>query len=182
MVRVTTGAQPGDPVVNFAKRRQDQHRRRVASGPQTGDDRQAVAARQHAVDDHHVIVAGVSEGEAGFAVAGDMGGVSGLGEGFLEVIGRFAIVFYDENLHGTVIRDFAGRLSGRHMHHGLTRAYREQSDSRIRSKSLFWNVVGPRATGTLGSSPRTSFWATCTVRAATGDGSPPPLGRNTMTD
>ena len=60
-------------------------------------------------------------------VTGDMRGMTSLGEGFLQIISSLPIVFYDENLHGAVIRDFAGRLSSRHLHFSLC-----QSASRSR--------------------------------------------------
>ena len=71
-----------------------------------GDERKAVAARQHAVDDQHVIVAAVGEREAAIAVAGDMRGVPGLGERLFQIVGSFAVVFDDKNLHRIPIRRF----------------------------------------------------------------------------
>ena len=92
---VAAGAQAGDPVVDLAERGQDQHRRRVAARPQAGDQRQPVAARQHAVDDQHVVVDWLGKREAGFAVGGEVGSVAGLGQRLLQVIGGLAVVLDD---------------------------------------------------------------------------------------
>ena len=104
---VAAGAQAGDAVVDLAQRRQDQHRRRVAARAQAGDQRKAVAARQHAIDHHHVVVAEIGQREAGLAVTRHMGGVACFREGLFEIVGGLAIVLDDENLHGTSIRENA---------------------------------------------------------------------------
>jgi hypothetical protein len=105
---VAAGAQAGHAVVHLAQRRQDQHGRRVATRAQARDDGQAVAARQHPVDHHHIVVAGIGEREPAVAVARDMRGMTSFGERLLEIVGGLAIVFYDENLHGVSIREKAG--------------------------------------------------------------------------
>ena len=96
---VAARPEPGDAVVDRAKRRKDEHGCGVAARAQPGDQRQAVAARQHAVDDQHVVVAAVGKREAAVAVGRHMRGVAGLGEGLFEIFRSFAIVFDDKNLH-----------------------------------------------------------------------------------
>ena len=71
-----------------------------------GNDGEAIAARQHPVDDQDVVFAVRGEQKSGFAVARDMRGVTCLGQRILEVLGRHAVVFDDENLHDVLIRDF----------------------------------------------------------------------------
>src|SRR5581483_2171198 len=70
-VVVAAGAQPADAVVDLGERAQDQDRRPVAGVAQRLDDAEPVdAARQHAVEDQHVVLAGGGEIEPVAAVVG----------------------------------------------------------------------------------------------------------------
>ena len=100
-VVVAAGAQAGDAVVDLAERRQDQHRRGIAARAQRGNQRKPVAARQHAVDDHDVVFARIGERETGLSVACHVDIVAGLGKGLLKIFGSLAVVFDNQNLHGT---------------------------------------------------------------------------------
>ena len=57
------------------------------------------ALGQHAVDDQHVIAALARQHVARLAVAGEMGGVAGLRESLFQIVGRFAVVLDDQELH-----------------------------------------------------------------------------------
>ena len=96
---VAAGAQAGDAVVDLAQGGEDQHRGLVVLGPQRLDDRQAVAARQHAVDDQHVVVHARGHGVAGFAIGGVVGDMAGFVERLDQVARRLAVVFDQQDLH-----------------------------------------------------------------------------------
>ena len=83
----------------LAERGENEGRRRHVLGPQLADQRQAVELRQHAVDDQHIVVAVERHAEAVLAVAGAIGDVPGLAEGFDQIVGRVAVVFDNEQAH-----------------------------------------------------------------------------------
>ena len=99
-VVVAAGAQALDAVVDMAHRRQDQHRRLVARAAQGLDQAQSVEARQHPVDDQHVVVAGARHLETVLAVVGELGAVVRLAQSALHELGGLAIVLDDEHAHG----------------------------------------------------------------------------------
>ena len=102
-VVVAAGAQALDPVVDLAERRQDQRRRLDALGAQRADHRQAVALRQHAVDDQDVVLPVERQAEPVLAVGGVVGHVADLAEGLDQVVGRVAVIFDDEEAHAAIL-------------------------------------------------------------------------------
>src|SRR3569833_780821 len=86
-------------IVDFAKCTEDQNGGLVALGPEGLDDRQAVAARQHSVDDQDFVVHARRHGVAGFAVRRVMRDVPGFVQRLDQVAGRFAVVFDQQDLH-----------------------------------------------------------------------------------
>ena len=82
---------------------------RVPSAAQRLHDGQAVAARQHAVDDQHVVAALARHGETALAVAGDVGGVAALAQRSLQELRRLTVVFDHEHAHGTRRRLLSSR-------------------------------------------------------------------------
>src|SRR5204863_5135627 len=115
-VVVAAGAQALDAVVHLAQRREDEDGRARALGAQRLHHRQAVAARQHAVDDQHVVAALARHGETVLAVAGDVGGMPALAQRSLQELRRLTVVFDHEHTHGTGRR----LLSGERGKHGGT--------------------------------------------------------------
>ena len=97
---VAAGAQALHAVVDLAERGQDQHRRFDLLGAQFADDRQAVALRQHAVDDQDVVIAVERHRETLLAVGGVVGDMAGLAKGADEVVRGVAVVFDDQESHG----------------------------------------------------------------------------------
>ena len=64
------------------------------------DQRQPVEARQHAVDDQHVVAA-VSASEARLAVLGEIGGVAALLQRLLQELGGLPVVLDHQHAHGS---------------------------------------------------------------------------------
>ena len=85
---VAAGAQALDAVVDLAERREDQ-RRRVGRPSRAGVPitRQAVALRQHAVDDQHVVLPPDREREPLLAVGGEIRDVADLAKRLDQVVG-----------------------------------------------------------------------------------------------
>ncbi|EGE60822.1 transcriptional regulator [Rhizobium etli CNPAF512] len=102
-VIVATGTKTGHPIIDLAKRGEDEHRRMDALAAQLADDGETVAARQHAVDDDDVIGIFRSHEQTALAVAGVVGDNARLAKGFREVDRGFEIIFDDENLHAADI-------------------------------------------------------------------------------
>ena len=63
------------------------------------DHRQPVAARQHTVDDEHVVGILGGHEETAFAVAGVIGDDARLPKRLRKIGGGFKVVFDDQNLH-----------------------------------------------------------------------------------
>src|SRR3984957_19079660 len=96
---VAAGPQAFDPIVDLAERREDEHRRFHRLAAQGVDDGQAVALRQHAVDDQHVVLAVERHGLAFLAVGRLVGDMADLAERLDQVFGRVAVVLDDEKAH-----------------------------------------------------------------------------------
>ena len=79
------------------------------------DHRQAVALRQHAVDDQHVVVAGLGKRQAFLAVAGEIGDVTDLAKRLDQIVGGLAVVFDDQKAHLAV---GCGQAESAFCHHG----------------------------------------------------------------
>src|SRR5579871_4694938 len=106
-VVVAAGAQAAHPVVYLAECADDERRCGDAAFPQAADDRNAVEARQHAIDHHHRIFSGASARQTVIAVHGEIDLIAVRGEGLHELPGRFRIVFYDKNAAETSHHDVA---------------------------------------------------------------------------
>lgn len=52
---ISTGIQPGYPVLNCIPRRQQEHRRRIARRPQAAQQRQSIQLGKHKIKNHSVI-------------------------------------------------------------------------------------------------------------------------------
>ena len=100
---VAAGAQARDAVVDLAEGGEDQRRRVVALAAQFLDDRQAVALRQHAVDDQHVVAAIRRHRRTGIAVGGVVGHVSRLAQRLGKVGRGFLVVLDQKYPHGVTI-------------------------------------------------------------------------------
>ena len=74
---------------------------RAPSAAQRLHDRQSVPARQHAVDDQHVVAALARHGKAALAVAGHVGRVPAFAQRSLQELRRLTVVFDHEHTHGT---------------------------------------------------------------------------------
>ena len=92
-VVVTAGLQPGDPLVDIVERAEDQHRCHVAGATQLLDDRQSVAFRQHAIDDHCVV--GIVDGQlqAMLAIGSVLDRMATLLQALDQVAGGVDVVF-----------------------------------------------------------------------------------------
>ena len=71
-----------------------------AGGAHRLDQRQAVDARQHAVDDQHVVGLAGREKEPVAAVGGVIDHMAVLAQAVGDVVGGLLVVFDEENLHG----------------------------------------------------------------------------------
>ncbi|MNV43794.1 hypothetical protein D3C71_1355230 [compost metagenome] len=66
---IAAGAQAGHAVIHLPQRGKDQNRRLDTAAAQLADDGKPVAARQHAVDHHHVIGILAAHEQAALTVA-----------------------------------------------------------------------------------------------------------------
>ena len=90
-----------ESIIDLAERRKDEDRRLHRLRPQIGDDRQAVALGQHAVDDQHVVLSIECQRQAFLAVAGLIGDMADLTERLDQIFGRVAIVLDNQKAHLT---------------------------------------------------------------------------------
>ena len=100
-VIVAAGAQPLDPIVDLAQRGQEQHRRRIAGLAQVLHQAQPVEVRQHAIDDQPIERLHGGTQQPLTAVLRDLGAVPALPQTFGEVLRGVAIVFDDQDTHGS---------------------------------------------------------------------------------
>ena len=98
-IGVAAGLQPVDAVVDLAERREEEDRRLVPLAPQGLDQGHPIHLRHHAVDDHHVELAGPRLGQAGLAVGGRDAVVAAFGEAANHGARRFEIVFDNQDPH-----------------------------------------------------------------------------------
>ena len=96
-VVIATGAQAAHPIVDLAERADDQGGRDDAVFPKAPDDRNSVDARKHAIDRHHGIVGRTSAAQSIVAVDSEIDLIAARREEVHELLGRFGVVFDDEN-------------------------------------------------------------------------------------
>ena len=91
-------------VIDLPQRGQDQHRGHIGLGAQFADDRQPIALGQHAVDDKHLVVAVLGQGETIFTIGRVLGNVADFAEGFDQIVRGVAVVFDNEQAHASLKR------------------------------------------------------------------------------
>ena len=99
-VVVAAGPEPVDPVVHLGERAEDEHRRAPALAAQRLNQREAVEARQHAVDHERVEAVVQREREPVCPVVDELDHVAALAQALLQITGGFDVVFDDQHVHG----------------------------------------------------------------------------------
>src|SRR5262249_31598638 len=99
-VIITPCPQPTDPIVDFGERTADKEGCSVGGSSQRFYDAQTVdAAREHAVQNERVVVAGGGEKETIAAVIGMVDDMPFLGESFSDELRHSFVVFDEQDLH-----------------------------------------------------------------------------------
>ena len=99
---VGAALQPLDPLRDLGHRGEEQDRRRDPAGPDHPEDRQAVDPRQHPIEYDRVELLLRRMEQRIRAVRDDSDVHPGFRQSLGEVIGGFAVVFGDQDLHGDV--------------------------------------------------------------------------------
>ena len=99
-VVVAAGPEPVDPVVHLGERAEDEHRRASALAAQRLNQREAVEARQHAVDHKRVEAVVQREREPVRPVVDELDHVAALAQALLQIAGGLDVVFDDQHVHG----------------------------------------------------------------------------------
>ena len=110
-VVVAAGAQAGDTVIDLPERRQDQRRGLISAFSEIVDNQQPVTLGQHAVDDQNVVAAIGGHRRTGLAVAGVVGDMAGLAQGFHQKCGRVAVILDQQDSHVVTIAAWRGRFT-----------------------------------------------------------------------
>ena len=91
------------PMLDSAKRGEQQDRHAFIGGAQHAHDIPAVHIRQHDVEDQQIVIAGHCQVIAVKAVIGQVDDEAGLGEPFGQVLSGFLLIFDNQNLHGRLL-------------------------------------------------------------------------------
>src|SRR5437660_2068482 len=102
-VIVAAGLQAADAIVDRAPRAQNEHRRRHAAPPQLFDERQAVALRQHQVDDCGVVRLIERRDQARSAIREMVDGEPGFAQSARDELGDGRVVFDEQSTHDRII-------------------------------------------------------------------------------
>src|SRR6185437_1607938 len=88
-------------------------RRLIARGAQGRDDAEPVEAGQHAIDDHRIEAAMRRPLEAFAPIAGEIDAMAALAQTADEIVGGFAIIFHDQDMHAATIERGGRRIRGK---------------------------------------------------------------------
>jgi len=99
-VVVGAGVKAADTVVDVAARGEDEDRHAVAALAQRAADLEPVAAREHQVEHHHVVVPDVRVGDRRLAVGGVVDGVALVAQAAADRAGQLRIVLNEQEPHG----------------------------------------------------------------------------------